>query len=180
MINDFKKIFGDNISIHKLEEKPNIALFLSKRTMYQIKIDGISFVMIEIRSDEKFGAVALKKQMGVYEDKLQSNIAFSFHTITRTQKNTLIYHRIPFVSLPEQIYLPFLGVVLSNHFRKPKEIKKEKMMPVTQQLFLYLFYHKDVSVLKSAAADALGLTHTSITRASDQLLDRNRFFQRKI
>lgn len=179
MINDFKKILGDNISIHKLEKKPNVALFLSKRTMYQIKIDGISFVLIEIRSDEKFGAVALKKQMGIYEDKLQSNIAFSFHTITKTQRNSLIYHRIPFVALPEQIYLPFLGVVLSNHFRKPKEIKKEKMMPVTQELFLYLLYQKDVSVLKSAAADALGLTRTSITRASDQLLEMNLIEQEK-
>lgn len=179
MISDFKKIFGENISVHKLEEKPNIALFLSKRTMYQIKIYGISFVLIEIRSDEKFGAVALKKQMGVYEDKLQSNIAFSFYTITKTQRNSLIRHRIPFVALPEQIYLPFFGVVLSNHFREPKEIKKEKMMPVTQQLFLYLLYQKDVSILKSSAANALGLTRTSITRASDQLLEMSLIEQEK-
>lgn len=179
MINDFKKIFGDNISIHKLEEKSNIAIFLSKRTMYQIRIDGISFVLIEIQPDEKFGAVALKKQMGVYEKTLQSNIAFSFHTITKTQRNSLINHRIPFVALPEQIYLPFLGVVLSNHFRKPKETKKEKMMPVTQQLFLYLLYQKEASVLKSVAADALRLTRTSITRASDQLSEMNLIEQEK-
>lgn len=179
MINDFRKFFGNNISIHELVEKPNIALFLSKRTMNQIKIDGIPFVLIEIRPDEKFGAVALKKQMGVYEDKLQSNIAFSFHSITKTQRNSLIYHRIPFVALPEQIYLPFLGVVLSNHFRRPKEIKKEKMMPVTQQLFLYLLYHQNVSILKSSAAEALGLTRTSITRASDQLLEMNLIQQEK-
>ena len=83
--------------------------------------------------------------MRVYEEKWQSNIAFSFDTITKTQQNSLINHRIPFAVLPEQIYLSFLGVALSNHFRKPKETKKEKMMSITQQLFLYLLYQKDVS-----------------------------------
>lgn len=179
MINDFKKLFGDEISINRLKENPNIALFLSKRIMYKININGVSFVLIEIRPDEKFGAAALKKQMRVYEDNLQSNIAFSFQTITKMQRDSLIHNRIPFVALPEQIYLPFFGIVLNNNFKKPKEIKKEKMMPVTQQLFLYLLYQKDVSVLKSTAADTLGITRTSVTRASDQLLEMNLIEQKK-
>ena len=86
----------------------------------------VVLALVEIRPDEKFGAVALKKQIKAYEDNLQSNVAFSFQTITKEQRNSLIHNQIPFVALPEQIYLPFFGIVLSNNFKKPKEIKKDR------------------------------------------------------
>ena len=100
-------------------------------------------------------------------------------TITKAQRDALLSYQIPFVALPDQIYLPFLGILLSNKFKKVKEIKKEKMMPATQQLFLFLFYRKGSSVLKSEAADALRLTRTSITRASEQLLAMDLIEQNK-
>ena len=179
MVNDFKKIFGDNISIEVLKEKPNVALFLAKRMMYQVEIENVSFVLIETDTKEKFGAAAFKKQLAAYEEKLQCKIAFSFQTITKAQRDALLSYQIPFVALPDQIYLPFLGILLSNKFKKAKEIKKEKMMPATQQLFLFLFYRKGSSVLKSEAADALRLTRTSITRASEQLLAMDLIEQNK-
>ena len=35
MKNIFKKYFGDIVSLHEIEEKPHIALFLAKRRMFQ-------------------------------------------------------------------------------------------------------------------------------------------------
>ena len=44
------------------------------------------------------------------------------------------------------------------------------MMPVTQLLFLYMLYKsKGQAVMKKDAAAAIGVTRTSITRASEQL-----------
>lgn len=169
MKNIFKKYFGDIVSLHEIEEKPHIALFLAKRRMFQVNIDGISFILIEIAPDDKFPVTALKKQMEIYENSLRSPVAFSFDFISRMQRDSLIRKQIPFVAGPDQIYLPFLGMILSNRFRLPREVNKEKMMPVTQQLFLYLLYQKENSAVKYLAAKDLQCTRTSITRASDQL-----------
>ena len=44
------------------------------------------------------------------------------------------------------------------------------MMPVTQALFLYLLYrHDNEPVMKKDAAEAISVTRTSLTRASEQL-----------
>ena len=71
----------------------------------------------------------------------------------------------------EQLYLPFLGAALSERFARPKRVNVEKMMPVTQALFLYMLYHcNGKPIMKKDAAEAIGVTRTSLTRASDQLL----------
>lgn len=62
MKNIFKKYFGDIVSLHEIEEKPHIALFLAKRRMFQVNIDGISFILIEIAPDDKFPVTALKSR----------------------------------------------------------------------------------------------------------------------
>ena len=47
----------------------------------------------------------------------------------------------------------------------------DRMTPAAQSLFLHFLYNvKDGTILKKEAAEALGLTRTSITRASEQLV----------
>lgn len=180
MLDELKNVFGEDITYEKLKEKPKVALVLAKREMYRVEISGIAFVLVQVKVQEKFGVVALKKQKGLYEEQLQCNVAYCFEVISKSQRDSLIKSRIPFVALPEQIYLPFLGVVLSNYFKKEKKVNAEKMMPATQSLFLYLLYQQENYVLKSIAAEALGLTRTSITRASEQLLVMGLLEQEKV
>lgn len=180
MLEKLKKFFGDEVIREKISEKPNIALFLARRDMYRVEISGVSFVMIHMDAEEKFGVSALKKQQSVYEEAMQSNIAFEFEEISRVQRDALIKNQIPFVAIPGQIYLPFLGVMLSEQFRKAKKVSSEKMMPVTQMLFIHLLLQNTDYTLKSVAADELGLTRTSMTRASEQLLAMGLIDQEKV
>ena len=180
MLEELKKIFGDEVIQKKISDKPNIALFLARRDMYRVEIDGVSFVLIHIDSEEKLGISALKKQQAIYVESMQSNISFEFEEISKTQRDALIKHRIPFVAFPGQVYLPFLGVMLSDQFRKINKVSAEKMMPVTQMLFIYLLRQNTDYTLKSVAADALGLTRTSMTRASEQLLAMGLIDQEKV
>ena len=76
---------------------------------------------------------------------------------------------VPFVNLPGNVFLPFMGIVLQDVYRK-QLVKADKMMPATQMVFLELLYMSDEeSVLKSEVANKLNLTKTSITRATAQL-----------
>ena len=73
------------------------------------------------------------------------------------------------VDLPGNVFLPFMGIVLQDVYRK-QLVKADKMMPATQMVFLELLYMDDEdSVLKSEVANKLNLTKTSITRATAQL-----------
>lgn len=69
------------------------------------------------------------------------------------------------------MYLPFLGVALSNQFRQRKVISVEKMTPSAQVLYLYFLYRMgEQTVIKKQAAEDLHMTRMSVTRASEQLL----------
>ena len=135
MLNGLKKYFGENIISEELKEKPKVALFLATRPMYRVEIEGIAFILVQIKEQEQFGLVALKKQREIYIEQFQCNMAYYFDTMTRTQRDGLLKNKIPFVSSLGQIYLPFLGLVLNENFKKEKKIKTEKMMPITQTLF---------------------------------------------
>ena len=168
--NTLKNTFGINCHLEKTKLIGLPFYMTNGRKFYRAVMGEASFLLVELSEGDRFGSVALKKQLIQYEDKVETDVAFCFGDLTRIQRDALISKEIPFVSLPDQIYLPFLGVMLSNRFRKKKNVALDKMMPATQCLFLYLLYHneKDFFIKKQAAED-LGLTKTSITRASEQL-----------
>ncbi|MBQ8995428.1 MAG: MarR family transcriptional regulator [Oscillospiraceae bacterium] len=165
-----KNAFGINCRLEQIKMSGLPLYMTSERAFYNAVMGEVSFMIVTISDKEKFGAVALKKQLVQYIEKSSLNVAYYFDSLTRVQRDALISKEIPFVSLPDQIYMPFLGVMLSNSFKKKMTVATDKMMPATQCLFLYLLYHSDNdSFIKMWAAEDLGLTKTSITRASEQL-----------
>lgn len=171
MIHDIIKAnFGIDCKSEEIEIKGLPMYMLSGRKFYRIFIDEYAFLLIELPATDKSGAVALAKQLKQYCDKTGMEAAFLIGWLTKAQRDALIGRKIPFVSLPDQAYLPFLGIVLRNSFKKAADVSIDKMMPATQSLFLYILYHKDSRyIVKKQAAEDLSLTRTSITRSSKQL-----------
>ena len=162
--------FGLRCEIKEIKLKRLPVYMLSGRGTYKVSLGECSFVLVEIPEADRFGTVALKKQLSAYSMNTEMYVAFLFKSLTRVQRDALISKEIPFISSPDQIYLPFLGIMLSNNFKPDKVVSTDKMMPATQSLFLYLIYNnREKPVIKKQAAEALGLTRTSITRASEQL-----------
>jgi len=172
MIHDIIKAnFGIDCKSEEFEIKGLPLYMLSGRKFYRIFMDEYAFFLIELPATDKFGAVALTKQLKQYRDKTGMEAAFLMGRLTKAQRDALIGRKIPFVSLPDQAYLPFLGMVLRNSFMKAADVSIDKMMPATQSLFLYILYHKDSGyIVKKQAAEDLSLTRTSITRSSKQLV----------
>lgn len=176
-----QEYFGMQVKEKKYENTKGLPLYLvAGRDLLEIEMDGFKFLLVDIKEDEKYGVVALRKQMIKYRAVAQQEVAFSFHMMTRVQRSALLKANIPFVAMPDQIYLPFLGIVFSNKLRKKQHVKANRMMPVTQQVFLYLFYQpENAEITKSSVAEALGVTKTSITRATEQLLQMQLITQQK-
>ncbi len=171
MFDSVNSIFGIPFQIEKINSIKGLPVSMSSnRTFYKFTNEESSFLLVKLSESEKFGAVALKKQQKQYEEKTNMFVAYWFEFVTRAQRDSLIKHHIAFIAGDKQLYLPFLGAALENSFRKKQEIQSEKMMPVTQSLFLYLLYEcSNQKVMKKQAAEYLNVTRTSITRASEQL-----------
>jgi len=167
IINSF---FGFECKIEKTKVK-GLALYMTAgREYFMVNVEGLSFLLIKISSNDRFGAISLEKQLVSIKEATNYEVAYHFDKLTKAQRDSLLTRRIPFIAGSDQIYLPFLGIALRNNLKSKSDVYSEKMMPATQSLFLYLLYnHKEESILKKNAAEKLGLTRTSITRASEQL-----------
>ena len=164
------KAFNLKCKVKPIKIKGLPLYMISGRKLYHIILEDTSFLLVELSDAEKIGSIALKKQLEQYSEKSNLNVAYCFNSLTRIQRDALISKSIPFISFPDQIYLPFLGVMLSNRFKNKLQVRSDSMMPATQCLFLYLLYNSEQKyVIKKEAAEKLKLTRTSITRASEQL-----------
>lgn len=172
MVDAINKSFGMDFQIEETEKIKGLPLYMtSRRSFYIVSDETIRFLLVKVSENEKYGAIALDKQRKLYEEKSKLLVAYWFEGLSRYQRDSLISHRIPFVADGIQLYLPFLGLAIQNSFKKKNEIKTDKMMPITQSLFLYLLYIcNGKRILKKDAAEFLGVTRTSITRASEQLV----------
>ena len=167
---DHMKILGVDFNREEIKVRDLPVYITAKRSFFRMSHKEMEFILVRLSEKEKFGVVAYEKQAKIILEKYGIPVAFEFENMNRTQRDGLLERNVPFIYKTVQLYLPFLGMALSDRFVHQKKTKTEKMMPVTQALFLYLLYFcKDNPVLKKDVAKALGVTRTSITRASDQL-----------
>ena len=170
MIKDLEKLLQVPVVFLAEADKIGLPIYLTLRPIRFVSIGGVEIVLIELPPDETIDVRKLVKQKCIYEEHFRLNAAFVLHSITSRQRNALIEHGVPFIALPEQIYLPFLGMMLQNKYRNPIHNKVEVFTPTDQMLFLLLAYSsKESRISKSEAAERLGVTNTSITRASAHL-----------
>lgn len=170
MIHESLKLFGLDFRIDELNMNNLPAELKAGRFFFRLSCSGLAFILVKLPSDEKFGVVAFEKQAEQISGKVNLPVAFGFDRLSRIQRDSLIARDIPFIMTADQMYLPFLGIALSDRFSSLKKTRTEKMMPVTQALFLYMLYQsKGMPVIKKDAAEAIRATRTSITRASEQL-----------
>ena len=64
-------------------------------------------------------------------------LAYEMALDSVSMRNALVKNGVSFVDLPGNVFLPFMGIVLQDIYRKHL-VKADKMMPATQMVFLEL------------------------------------------
>ncbi len=171
MKNEYKRMFGLDFKADEIKADGLPIYMTAKRSFFILSHGGIRFLLVKTDEGERFGSLALERQAGQISSRYEMPVAFGFGNISRAQRDSLMERNIPFISDSGQLYLPFLGMSLSDRFVRRREINAEKMMPTTQALFLHVLYRcKDDPIMKKDAAEAIDVTNTTITRASEQLI----------
>lgn len=169
MKKQLEKYFGCEVKVTEYNNTLNLPIYMAIRDIRLVEFSGISFALINITREQELTVATMKKQQKKYEEVLQCPIAYEVVLNSVSIRNAMVKNRIPFIDLPGNVFLPFMGIVLQDMYRK-QLVKADKMMPATQMVFLELLYMKDEkSSLKSEVAKKLNLTKTSITRATAQL-----------
>lgn len=170
MFEKINETYGIKLTVSSERKLNGVPLYMSAgRKIYDVQWEGITFLAVCVNKSDKFGSIALGKQLIMYQKAVDMPVAYIFEKLTFTQRAALIKNNISFISEPDQIYLPFMGIMLKNNLSDRAQTYADKMMPATQSVFLYLVYKAQEGCLKKDAADSLGLTRTSVSRASEQL-----------
>lgn len=172
--------FGLEIKISgekRLKGIPNYMVL--GRKIYEAECLGIPFLLVSVSDTERFGSIALKNQLEKYQKVSGRYAAYYFDSMTIAQRYSLVKKRIAFLYEPNQVYLPFMGVIMQERLKSKPEIRLDKMMPATQAVFLYLLYNGRNGCLKKDVADNLGITRMSVTRASAQLFEMKLIHEEK-
>ena len=158
----------------RVEEKPvplGLPRYLTHgRIIMHASMGECSFWVLQISEKPADSRIAAK-ELSIYQSVLGEYVTFSYPAMSRAARTAYVKHHIPFMALPDQLYLPFLGCYFSNRFSEQKRIYSVRMTPVTQEVFLFLIYSPRRPYAKSEIAEQLGINPAYITRASDQLTE---------
>ena len=169
MKKQLEQYFDCKVKIREYKNKVSLPIFMTMRDIAMVEIYGVNFAIVDVVKEAELSVAAMKKQKEKYEESLQCPIAYKVVLNSVSMRNALVKNGVSFVDLPGNVFLPFMGIVLQDVYRK-QLVKADKMMPATQMVFLELLYMSDEeSALKSEVANKLNLTKTSITRATAQL-----------
>lgn len=163
-----EKTLRQNIVIEEnteLYDKLPLA-YKGRYTILKVETNGMPWIAISPKTD--VGLVTLRKDRIKIEKMAGLNCAVFLNNTTFYIKEKMMEEGIPFVLLGKQVYLPFIGYLLSNE--NERDIAPVHLISyLTQKLIFVAMYERWVNVTVSDAAVKLGVTKMSISRCFDEL-----------
>lgn len=134
--------------------------------LYSAKVNGIEWILAEPK--EKIGLAYMRKNQRQIEKLTGLNCALYLNGISSYTKDIMVNEGIPFVIEGKQIFLPFLGILLTNEGdRVLTPVKKISFL--AQKLILTAIYEKWKGMTVTRAAENLCVTKMSVTRCFDEI-----------
>lgn len=135
--------------------------------LQRVTLDGKTAIFVYPK-DELEAVSAVKKHLERIVNSADAPAVLILEHLTYRQKEYLLRDHISFIVEGKQIYLPFMALYLQERGDSEKT-DRTTMLPSAQLLLLCYIYHGCGEMLTSEAAQELGFTATSISRASRQL-----------
>jgi hypothetical protein len=111
---------------------------------------------------------AIKKHIAKVHETELLPVVLDIDGMTALRRKSLISARIPFVASFCHIYLPFMGIVLSEGYTT-EQAPREVLMPSSQLLLLHYLYQNEPEIQAGDTAGVFGISAMQISRAIRQL-----------
>lgn len=173
MLDFLMMIFGEDIEV-----SPYI---FSEKIPYYIRDNYIGYHLTWMQNEciliepcsSNWRLPVIKKQLSNFQKLCSQPCALSLRNLTALQRRNLVEAKIPFVSMSQQVYLPFWGCAFIEKF-KAETVLEEKMAPATQLVFLFFYYNKENKKLNlTTLSRKLHISKATCTRAIEDLTASN-------
>lgn len=120
--------------------------------------------------NQEYSPATVRKHMDLVKAKWDGEIVYVRDRVTAYNRKRLLEHNLPFVVPGNQLYLPFLGVDLREHFKKLRT-ETVRFSPSTQALIIHILHSKtpEKKFTPARIAQYLGYSAMTMTRAFDEL-----------
>ena len=169
MLDFLRTIFGDSITVTEFHFSDATPFYIRDGyCAYRLSWNDHPCVVLSPVSPS-WRLPTLKKQLMKFQEICTIPCALCLDHLTSSQRRNLVENNIPFISLSQQIYLPFWGCAFHEQF-KSQFHAADKMSPGTQLVFLYLYYlQTDEQINLTRISKDLLLSKATCTRAIHDL-----------
>ena len=111
MKKELEQYFGCEVKIAEYKNKLPLPIFMTMRDIVWGEIYGGTCAIIDVMKETELSVAAMKKQKAKYEEALQCPAAYEVALNSVSMRNALVKSGVPFVDLPGNVFLPFMGIV---------------------------------------------------------------------
>lgn len=160
----------EHAQIDRWNGQVNLPLILiEKYSFFEVSILNNRCVLVE-ELEESSSIIEMKKHIKLIIKKNDVNVVFLLKTISQFKRKNMIKERIPFVVENGQMYLPFLGLDLSQE-TKAKLKKVDVFSGIVQMAYLYFLYDEKLEINATELADKFGISKMHAVRTLNVLYD---------
>ena len=169
MLSFLRTVFGADITETGYHYANDVPYYIRDGYSPQLLKWGENKCIILSPNDHSWRLPVLKKHLMKFQELCAEPCALGLENLTALQRRNLIENHIPFVSLSQQVYLPFWGCSFFEQFKAETPIA-DKMAPGTQLVFLYLYYRQGAEPINlTQIAKGLSFSKATCTRAINDL-----------
>jgi DNA-binding MarR family transcriptional regulator len=171
---NFKRYFKETLDIDARPKQwpgtGNLPIFLRNTyVFFEVRILEMPCLVMATKDKTEQTPATIRKHMLQVRKKWQDEVIYVQQKVTAYNRKRLIQHKVPFVVPLNQMYLPFLGIDLREHFKNIRETEAN-FSPSTQVVVLYyLSQNGQLRLTPKTLANALGYSIMTMTRALDEL-----------
>ena len=143
----FKRYLKETLDIDarskQWPETGKLQIFLrNKYVFFEVRILGLPCLIMAVKGRVEQTPATIQKHMLQVRKKWQDEVIYVQQKVTSYNRKRLIQHKIPFIVPLNQMYLPFLGIDLREHFKNIRETEAS-FSPSTQVVVLYYLSQND-------------------------------------
>lgn len=169
MLSFLKSVFGSDITEAEYHYADDTPYYVRDGYTSKLLIWGENQCIILTPKDPSWRLPVLKKQLKKFQELCTIPCALGLENLSALRRRNLIENHIPFVSVSQQVYLPFWGCSFREQFKTETAIA-DKMAPGTQLVFLCLYYGRSTEPVNlTQIAKTLSLSKATCTRAINDL-----------
>lgn len=141
-------------------------IYKGNYNLFSVLQDGVEWLIVQPKIDLRLNT--LRHDRNEIEKISGLNCALFFTKLNYYSKETMIKEGIPFIIADKQMFLPFIGLLLSDKdSRKLRPVHTISFL--TQKLLLCALYEKWQDMSVTGIAQKLGVAKMSVSRCFDEM-----------